>query len=221
MRNKSTILIILVIVIAIGVLAYVFFESEKSIKIEESSKPKIITENLIIPNTQSITGLEGKMMSGQNAPQIPLVPKTESEMVIVPKAELTIKGSYNLVLSQVIAQASDAKLVFIKSLGAITLDGKSSQWQFAFHSLNKNKGYEIIVRGDQIISQKEIESTATGMDTPQKWFDSDEAIKTLQDMPQYSNASVSAINFFYNTDANEWKYGVSTSAGVTSIRLRQ
>src|SRR3989338_6961807 len=69
--------------------------------------------------------------------------------------------------------SSDAKLVFIKSLGAITLEGKSSQWQLAFSSKTKvKKGYEIIIQADQIVSKKEIDSTAVGADLSKNWKDS-------------------------------------------------
>ena len=73
---------------------------------------------------------------------------------MVSKAVLTVKGSYNLEARSG-KWSSDAKLVFVKSLGAITLEGKSSQWQIVFMSKTKTgKGYEIIVQEDQVVSQK-------------------------------------------------------------------
>ena len=220
--SKVKIILIIIIIAALGSVFY-WLGSDKKITVapgEEARKARVIQEKLTIPNTTSFTGAEGRVVD-QGGVAVALVPKSEAEKVIVPGAELSVKGSYDFAQPEASKWSSDAKLIFIKSLGAVTLDGKSSQWQIAFSSkTKKSRGYEIIVQKNKIVSQKEIESAATGTDIPANWFDSDEAIKTLQDMPQYNNASISAINFFYNFDAKEWKYGISTSAGVTSIRVR-
>ena len=220
--SKVKIILIIIIIAALG-SAFYWLGSDKKITVapgEEARKARVIQEKLTIPNTTSFTGAEGRVVD-QGGVAVALVPKSEAEKVIVPGAELSVKGSYDFAQPEASKWSSDAKLVFIKSLGAVTLDGKSSQWQIAFSSkTKKSRGYEIIVQKNKIVSQKEIESAATGTDIPANWFDSGEAIKTIQDMPQYNNASISAINFFYNFDAKEWKYGISTSAGVTSIRVR-
>ena len=220
--SKVKIILIIIIIAALGSVFY-WLGSDKKITVapgEEARKARVIQEKLTIPNTTSFTGAEGRVVD-QGSVAVALVPKSDAEKVIVPEAELSVKGSYDFAQPEASKWSSDAKLVFIKSLGAVTLDGKSSQWQIAFSSkTKKNRGYEIIVQKNKIVSQKEIESAATGTDIPANWFDSGEAIKTIQDMPQYNNASISAINFFYNFDAKEWKYGISTSAGVTSIRVR-
>jgi len=220
--SKVKIILIIIIIAALGSVFY-WLGSDKKITVapgEEARKARVIQEKLTIPNTTSFTGAEGRVVD-QGGVAVALVPKSEAEKVIVPGAELSVKGSYDFAQPEASKWSSDAKLVFIKSLGAVTLDGKSSQWQIAFSSkTKKSRGYEIIVQKNKIVSQKEIESAATGTDIPANWFDSGEAIKTIQDMPQYNNASISAINFFYNFDAKEWKYGISTSAGVTSIRVR-
>ena len=137
---------------------------------------------------------------------------------MVSKAVLTIKGSYDLSLSEAQKWSSDAKLVFIKSLGAVTLEGKSSQWQLVFSSKTKlKKGYEIIIQADQIVSQKEIDSTAVGADIPKTWKDLGEVIKELQSHPLYQDATVSAVSFYLNPDNKKWYYALSTSKGVSSI----
>ena len=220
--SKVKIILIIIIIAALGSVFY-WLGSDKKIMVapaDEARKARVIQEKLTIPDTTSFTGAEGRVVD-QGSVVVALVPKSEAEKVIVPGAELSVKGSYDFAQPEASKWSSDAKLVFIKSLGAVTLDGKSSQWQIAFSSkTKKSRGYEIIVQKNKIVSQKEIESAATGTDIPANWFDSGEAIKTIQDMPQYNNASISAINFFYNFDAKEWKYGISTSAGVTSIRVR-
>src|SRR3989304_8744998 len=174
MSNK-TLVIILAVLIAIVVLAAGFYaispngfknvisklkETGKSINLI-SEKPKVIEEKLVIPETQKITGAEGRVVN-EGSVAVPLVPENESEKVVVYKAVLTVKGSYNLAASEAQKWSSDAKLVFIKSLGAITLEGKSSQWQLAFSSvIKKGKGNEVIIQGAQIVSKKQIRSTAT------------------------------------------------------------
>ena len=160
----------------------------------------MVEEKLVIPDTQKITGGEGRFVS-EGLVAVPLVPKTESEKIMVSKAVLTIKGSYDLSLSEAQKWSSDAKLVFIKSLGAVTLEGKSSQWQLVFSSKTKlKKGYEIIIQADQIVSQKEIDSTAVGADIPKTWKDLGEVIKELQSHPLYQDATVSAVSFYLNPD---------------------
>ena len=236
--NKKIIIVSAVVIIIAAILGTIYFVSPKSFESLKNltkiidltpEKPKVIEEKLVIPETQKITGAEGRVVN-EGSVAVPLVPENESEKVIVSKAVLTVKGSYDLANPEAQKWSSDAKLVFIKSLGAITLEGKSSQWQLAFSSASakatadksktKQKGYEIIIQADQIVSKKEIESTAVGADLPKNWKDSDEAIKTLQEMPQYNNVSISAINFFYNTDAKEWRYGFSTSIGSVSVKLQ-
>lgn len=221
MRNKIAILIILIIVIAIGVLAYVFFGSEKSIKIEESSKPKIIQENLVVPNTRNITESASKSVN-ESAAGIILSPKNEGETFIVPNAILTLKGGYNLALPQTLEWASDAKPVFIKSLGVITLDGKSSQWQIAFNSKTEKKGYEIIIQGDKIVSEKEIESSATGAEAPVNWPDAANMIKTLQARPAFSDATVSSFLLTSTPESKDvkWWLSIGTSKGTVTFEVK-
>lgn len=223
--NKKIIILIVFILIVVGLVAAFMIFPEFGSKISrvvdlKPDKPIVIeNEQLVIPNTQKITGGEGSVV-GQGGVAVLLVPKSENEKVIVPKAILTVKDSYDLAKLEAEKWANDAVPVFIKSLGAVTLEGKSSEWQLAFSSaIKKGKGYEIIIQADQIVSKKEINSTATGANLPKNWIDSGEAVKKLQAMPQYGTVSISTINFFYNADAKEWRYGFSTSVGATSVRL--
>ena len=221
MQNKKLVYIIVGIIIVIVVVAILYFSglipSSVINKLEFKKGPQVVEENLVIPETQKITGAEGRTVESGKV-DVPLVPKTESEKVIVAKAVLTVKGSYGLSLPEAEKWASDAKLVFVKSLGAVTLEGKSSQWQLAFSSKTQSKkGYEIIVQGDAIVSKKEIESTAIGASLPASWKDSGEAIVLLQELPQFSDATISSINFYYNADGKIWRYALSTSKGTTSV----
>lgn len=225
-QNKKlvVILIVIIVIVAIGTILYSlgglpsFKKLLPSPKVEE--KPKVIEENLVIPDTQKIVVGEGRTVT-EGAVDVSLVPKTEGEKVIVEKAVLTVKGSYALANAETLKWSSDAKLVFIKSLGAVTLEGKSSQWQLAFSSkIKSKKGYEVIIQADQIVSKKEIDSTAVGAELPKNWYDSDGAIKSLQNLPQFSDATISSVSFIYDLDSKGWFYGLSTSRGVTSIAVR-
>lgn len=225
MQNRSTIIILsAVIIVALGGAAYWLGSGKKLISLSSktTSKPRVIKENLTIPDTTSFTGSEGRVVEQGNV-AVALVPKSEDEKVIVSGAALTVKGVYDRALPEALKWAPDARLAFIKSLGAITLEGQSSQWQVGFSSeTKKDKGYEIIVRGDQIISQKEIDSALAGGAVPDNFADRDSAwaIAQLALIPQFQTASVSAIVFSYNADAEWWDYIIPNSFGKSAIRVR-
>ena len=222
--SKVKIILIIIIIAALGSVFY-WLGSDKKIMVapaDEAQKARVIQEKLTIPDTTSFTGAEGRVVD-QGSVAVALVPKSDAEKVIVPEAELSVKGSYDFAQPEASKWSSDVKLVFIKSLGAITLDGKSSQWQIAFSSkTKKNRGYEIIVQKNQIVSQKEIESAAIGEEVPANFAnrDSSWAIARLADIPQFQTASITAIVFSYNQDANGWDYIIPNSFGKTAIRVR-
>jgi len=222
--SKVKIILIIIIIAALGSVFY-WLGSDKKIMVapaDEAQKARVIQEKLTIPDTTSFTGAEGRVVD-QGSVAVALVPKSDAEKVIVPEAELSVKGSYDFAQPEASKWSSDAKLVFIKSLGAVTLDGKSSQWQIAFSSkTKKNRGYEIIVQKNQIVSQKEIESAAIGEEVPANFAnrDSSWAIARLADIPQFQTASITAIVFSYNQDANGWDYIIPNSFGKTAIRVR-
>ena len=222
--SKVKIILIIIIIAALGSVFY-WLGSDKKIMVapaDEAQKARVIQEKLTIPDTTSFTGAEGRVVD-QGSVAVALVPKSDAEKVIVPEAELSVKGSYDFAQPEASKWSSDAKLVFIKSLGAVTLDGKSSQWQIAFSSkTKKSRGYEIIVQKNQIVSQKEIESAAIGEEVPANFAnrDSSWAIARLADIPQFQTASITAIVFSYNQDANGWDYIIPNSFGKTAIRVR-
>lgn len=209
-----------VAVVAVAFGAYFFFSTEI---IEEKfpvlEKPVVVEEALIIPDTKQVAVAAGRTPSTEHY-AVPLVPTTEGEKVIVPGATLTLKGGYDVAKPKAEAWAKDAKLVFLTSQGAVTLEGKSSMWQVVFGSLSKKKGYEVVVQGDKIVSEKEIPSTEYGYDLPTNWYDAGEAIVSIQSLPQFADATVSSINFFYNRDGKRWGYALGTSRGTTSMPVR-
>lgn len=183
----------------------------------ENLQPKVVMEKISLPPPQKISPVSGRMVSAGPV-QTPIVPKNAGEEIVAPEAVLTLKGVYGQALPEAQKWSSAAKLVFIKSIGVLTLNGKSDGWQIVFGSkMKKSKGYEIIFEGDKIISQKEIESSFAGADLPKDWRDSGVALFVLRQTPYFSGATVSSMNFFYNIDAKIWQYGFFTSKGTTTI----
>lgn len=183
--------------------------------IQFGPQARVINDKPIIPKTERINFIDGRIIQKGDY-NTPLVPKNEGEKVVVVKAKLTLKGSYDSSVVKATEWIQDAKLVFIKSLGAVDLGGKSSQWQIIFGSKTKKAGYEIIIQEDRIISQKEIKSDSFGYDLPSNLIDSDKIISILQILPHFSDATVSAVSLYYNTDGKVWRYILATSRGPTS-----
>lgn len=218
--NKKIYIILAVIILAIIGAGSVYFLTKNSGGlgniIGTTEKPKVIEETLVIPDTQKVTATEGRFVKEGDV-NVPLMPKSEGEKVIVAKAVLTVKGSHDLAVVEAKKWASDALPVFVKSLGAVTLEGKSSQWQLVFVSKSKTqKGYEVIIQADQIVSKKEIDSNAIGAELPNNLKDSSDSIKMLQELPQFSDTTISSITLYYNVDGKIWRYALSTSKGTTS-----
>ncbi|MBI4993605.1 hypothetical protein HZC33_01425 [Candidatus Wolfebacteria bacterium] len=219
--NKKIILFILVAIIILASAGIYFGLPSKLFKRVEILKNGgvVVEENLVIPDTKKISLIESRIVTAGNF-ETTLMPKNDGEKIIVSGAVLTIKGSYEVSIVEAKKWANDAKLVFIKSLGAVNLEGKSSEWQAIFGSKEKKKGYEIIIQADKIVSQKEIESELGGFDLPQIWQDSGFAVAALQALPQFSDATISSITFYYSNDAQKWGYAFATSKGTTSMYAR-
>lgn len=221
MTKKTKIILtvsILIIIIAFGIFMWRTSPSFKN-AVTFFEKPKVVQETLVIPETKIVEGVVGRTPSTTHY-AVPLVPVTEGDKVVVPGATLTLKKSFEVALPKAEVWAKDAKLVFLTSQGAVTLAGESSMWQVVFGSLAKKKGYEIIIQGDKIVSEKEIPSQEYGYDLPVNWYDAGEAIRSIQTLPQFVDATVSSINFFYNRDGKRWGYALGTSRGTTSMPVR-
>lgn len=229
-----TIIIYILIIAAFGGLFYAtiktpnFFAQKESMQESPKKKlfsgrkePFIVKEKLTLPDTKKVTSVSGATFEiPSTRMQTPILPETPGETVIVPNASLSVKGAYETALKQALKWNNNSKLSFIKSLGAVTADGKSSQWQLVFVSaVASKKAYEIVIQGDKIVSEKEIASEAKGENLPAKFFDSDEAVRRLARMPQFKKITISAINLFYNPDAKAWRYVFATSSGPTSLEI--
>lgn len=218
-NSKKIILIVLVVTITIASVWY-FWQKKggKSISLFKEKKT-VVEESLKTLDTKSVSMIDGRVPNA-DAYDTPIAPKSEKEKVIVPGAILTLKDSYQRAEASALKWSQDAKLVFIKSYGAVTLDGKSSQWQVVFGSKEKKAGYEIVIQKDLIVSEKEIESKEYGYDLPNNWYDAQDAILSIQTMPQFQASTISGINFVYNADGKIWGYALATSNGTVSIPVR-
>lgn len=216
---KKIILIILVVVIVLASVWY-FWQKKggKSISLFKEEKI-VVEESFKTLDTKSVSIIDGRVPN-VDAYNTPIAPKSEKEKVIVSGAILTLKDSYQLAETNALKWSQDAKLVFIKSYGAVTLEGKSSQWQVVFGSKEKKAGYEIVIQKDLIVSEKEVESKEYGYDLPNNWYDAQDAILSIQTMPQFQESTISGINFVYNADGKIWGYALATSNGTVSVPVR-
>jgi hypothetical protein len=226
-KNKNY-LILGIAIFLLAVVALAVFFNEKSSRAplkERIVVPEEVSleEDLVIPDTKSISENDSRVLAG-NLAGISLSPG-DNEKVIVPKTVLTMKTAYDLATAEAAEWDSAAKLSFIKSLGTITVDGQSSQWQLVFGAESKDgKAYEIIIRKDKIVSQKEIDSTTgvAGVDLPAVWPDSGEFVKRLQKDPNFSGASINSFllgSTPESTDA-KWWFSVGTSKGVATFEIK-
>lgn len=217
MKKNTFIIVVLVVLIIGGGIA--FWGSRTGRRVAVQGSPRVIEETLVVPDTQTVHEADARMLE-QGAVAVPLVPKSEEEKVIVPHAELTLKGGYAAAALVAKQWDSTALLVFVKSLGTVTLDGKSSSWQVMFSSPNKKSaGYEVILQGKEIVSKKEVASEASGAAIPKNWKDLGEVISELQQHPLYQNASVTAASFHLNPDNKKWYYNILTSQGASAIAV--
>ena len=140
-KNLVIIIALAVLVIVGGVLFWNSARKERRIMVQGT--PRVIEEHITIPDTQAVNEADARLLE-QGAVAVPLVPKSEEEKIIVPQAELTLKGGYAAAADTARQWDDAALLVFVKSLGTVTLEGKSSSWQAMFISPGKeNIGYEI------------------------------------------------------------------------------
>ncbi len=213
----------LALLCSVVLLMIVFFISRslQSVSFTHTKNaPRVITDNITVPVALSITGREGRMVESTQGQPVPLAPQEGSQTVIVTDAVLTVKGAYALALKETAKDAPDAKPVFVRSLGTVTLDGHSSYWQVGFGSAKNKKGYEALIQGEKIVSLKEIPSQSYGYALPKNWYDSGDAIDSIRTMPQFTDATVSSISFFYNEDGKRWGYALGTSKGTVSVPVR-
>ncbi|MEK7520383.1 MAG: hypothetical protein AAB581_04055 [Patescibacteria group bacterium] len=220
--NRTTLIFVLIAIVCVtGIATAAYFFGALPIPSQTSAPAKnqpdvktVIREELTIPLTERVAEADTRTIASGTV-AMPL--GSEGDTYIVPGAELTVKESVARIVPDARGWSDDARLVSVKSQGAVDVNGKSSQWQIIFHSAEINTGYEFIVRGTAIISQKEIESSTQGTDVPELLRDSSDAVAAIRALPQFADATMSGISLFYNADAQKWSYGIATSRGATSV----
>jgi hypothetical protein len=219
--GKLVVLALLLVVLVLSVGGYLFMRRKNIIggQVSEIKTKRVIVEQMYVPNTQSVNMVDARL-STQKRNEVPINPELSNVEVVVGQAKLTIKEGYSLAETYALKWSADAKLAFIKSLGTVTPEGKSTEWQVMFYSSVKKKSYEVIVWEDKVVSEKELNSELVGQELPKNWFDSSDAIISLRSSPQFATGTVSSINFFYNSDSKDWIYGLQTSLGGTAMHVQ-
>lgn len=224
-QDKKNLVIVAIIILIIIAIVFAILSFRKSSQNTsgvfdlKTFKGEIITDNVKIPDTTSISSNVGEIvLRGEYNTE--LQPKTETKQVFITNAKFTLKEAYNVAVLEVVKWAPDQKLVFIKSNGAIGLDGRSSSWQLVYSSAKKKATYEIIIADNQIVSTKEINSKLTGFDLPSNWYDSYDAIASLRVLPQFSNGTISAISFYYSNAEKSWAYALANDDKTTSMWVK-
>ena len=218
MNTTIKIIIVTVAVLALGGVGLFFFLERTGLAPVIVQKKTVVEEKLIIPETVRVSASEARTVQ-KGAVEAPINP-AKGGVIVSAKAIFTVKGAYDKALAEASAWSPDASLVFIKSLGVVTAEGKSGEWQVVFGSKKAKAGFEVLVYGDAIASKKEIPSTSYGFDLPQNWYDSGDALESLRTQPQFATATVSSLNFFYNEDGKRWSYALATSNGTLAMPVR-
>lgn len=154
------------------------------------------------------------------------VSKTGENVRLVSREHITIedgktlKEGFTIALPFALEWAADAKPVYVRSMGTVTVEGISSGWEVAFGSTTNKNGYVISVINGVAAEKKEISAISSGYTLPTNWYDAGDAVKSIQTLPQFSESTISGINFYYNEDGKKWGYAISSSNGTVSVPVR-
>lgn len=212
-KRISWITISLVAVLVVGTIVYyggprnaerAIFYNERIVR--ETPAPRVVDSVSVASGRKIIS-------TGETIPFI-------GDKRVVIEGGKTSKEGYMIAEPIALAWSDDAKLVYIHSLGTVTTEGVSSGWEIAFGSKTKMNGYVITVAVGKIIEEKEVTSTSSGFGLPKNWYDSGDAIKSLQSLSQFSDATLNSLIFFYSEDGDVWQYALSTSRGNTTMLVR-
>lgn len=220
-KNLVIISLIILILAVIILMSFLFRNNQPVINLNggKNFKGQVIDDVVKIPETTGINNNEGEIVP-RGEYEIKIQPQTENEQVLITKAKLTLKEAYNQATPEVVKWSADQKLVFIKSNGALGLDGRSSSWQLVYNSQQLDKNYEVIIIEDQLVSLKELSSNISGFDLPTNWYDSYEAIASLRTLPQFAPETISALSFYYSSADNSWAYGIAVGEKTTSMWVK-
>lgn len=178
----------------------------KDIIIKESPAPRVFESARVVDGrTPSTTGEKVPVMSDRKT---------------VIEGGKTLKEGYFIAEVEALLWSKDAKLVYVKSLGTVTMGGISSGWEVVLGSKEKKKGYAVAVVNGAVASRGEVALGSFGYDLPKNWFDAGEALKAISTLQQFKDVTISGMNFYYNEDGKRWGYAVSHSKGTESIPVR-
>lgn len=211
-NNKSLILIMTVVLLIIA-STVVYYGSPEKAKHAILSNQRIVVE---IPTPRSVEKIsvgDGRM-AVSTGEKIAL---QSNERVVIDGGK-TLKEGYVIAEGAATAWAPDAKLVYVRSLGTVTVDGVSSGWEVVFGSKTQEKGYVVAVIGGAIASRGESVLPDSGHATPENWYDAKEAIKSIQALPLFKDATISGINLYF--DGKIWEYVIASSKGTVSVPVR-
>jgi hypothetical protein len=192
------------------------FFGERITTIFEKKEQVIVKTGLIIPETPAPSGANVKIMQ-TSVFETPV--DAGNREFVFPDAIYTLKEAYEQTLARALQWAADAKLVSIKSFGAVSLAGRAEEWEIIFGSAKNKKARQYVIYADKTVSEKDMDAVMFGADVPQDWFDSDGAVKAVIGAAQNSQATIRAINFYFNPDDKQWSYAVSSSAGNVIIKV--
>lgn len=205
----------LLVLLVIGGGIVVYYGGFHKAKVALVGGERTIKETPTVRTIESASSVDGRRVESTGE-DFALVSR---ERVIIDGGK-TLKESYALAEPEARGWSEDAKLVYVRSLGSVTVEGVSSGWEIVFGSKVKKKGYMFAVIGGALTAGKEVAAASSGYELPLNWYDAGDAIKSIQTLPQFKEATVSGLNFYYNEDGKRWGYAILSSNGTVSVPVR-
>lgn len=217
LNNKRNLIWVTTFIVVVSTAIYFFYGNFHKAKLAliSGGSERIISESPSPKLNSTVTRTELRTTT----PTGEAVPFAGSERISIDGGK-TVKESYGIAYRDALLWATDAKLVSIQSLGTVIPDGTSSGWEIVFGSKIKKTGYSISLSRGVVTQKKEISAQSVGYDLPKNWYDSSDAIKSVEGLPQFRDATMSGMTFYYNEDGKRWGYGISSSKGTVSIPVR-
>ena len=220
-KNKIKIIIFCVIGLVLAAsLVTVYVLRNRGFDFGDFLSPKefsgrVITSSLALDDLNIAKVGQGEIVV-RGEYDVKIQPADDSEKVMLAGATTTLKQAHEIAYPEAELWAEDVKLISISSAGALNIDGHAAAWRLLYASARLERAYEIVIKGDSIISRRELEAETAGNNLPRSWYDSDEALLSLRYLDQFKDETISAISFYYSPVAASWAYGVAVgSAGQT------
>lgn len=214
-NNKQKIFVVLSIVLFVICALAIYYGGFGKAKIAILGGERVVNETPTPRTVDKVTIYDVRSAS-KTGESVPLVSR---EHITIEDGK-TLKEGFAIAEPVALEWAEDAKLVYIRSLGTVTVEGISSGWEVAFGSTTSKNGYMISVVNGLVAGKKEISTMPSGYALPTNWYDAGDAVKSIQTLPQFSESTISGINFYYNEDGKKWGYAISSSNGTVSVPVR-